>query len=601
MPADYAPHRVAKALKASFDDLGKLRKWHARARMEWLGDWYGSGWHTNSQNDPWETAVIRKPINVMQETMALYMAQIAPMKIETAVTPRMWDMRGLARAWELRMDHTLKEMDFAVTNRLVVMDALSSVGFYHVGVAQGHDVLQMDSDTIDFGQPFVKRIDLDDVIWDVKARDWRTIRYMAYRYRVDKQWAMESEQLDPDKVAKVPAEHEKDDRERGAGESIRNTDRHMDDDICPQISLWDVLVFKGDTVLRGTLRDLDGSDGWLEEPTEFDGPHLAKRYEGPEGCPIVRLAFQDVPNVTVPLSPAMRIMEQHLAAASVGSKIVRDMLERKTTNFASPANREVVDEMRESNHGDTIITPNPKDVNSIQTGGIDASDVAAFEWLRGQVNNTTPNLQQSAGAKGTSDTATEAAILQQQAQGMLQDMRGVVTLAVGEVVRQVAWWMDSIDKAKAQVGMAPPEVYADAESGGAELTIDPSAREADAMEYAFSIKPITGPVGDPRIDAQQFNEAMSIIPQAIAAVAQTGGNPAAVADAFATKLRTPEIREFWPSNTGMEEQMAVAGMIQQGQQNAPQQRMNGRMGGQTNARQVQGGQRMPTNPQGVPA
>lgn len=491
------------------------KAWASFIRKEYTGPWYNAeapDAHKLSASD-------RTPVNHMARLVTSYSARLFPHDLRLKVTPKRPDARVQAMLREEQLMHCAHELNLARTLRMWGTDALlTGEGVLATGRTSGMNLLKVQGELIDPGYPFVKRIDPEDYVNDPDSRDREDDTWRAYRYRTSRNWAVETGVADPDLLMKLPVKRRFSGFIDAPADSLRQGETGQNQ-IFDRIELWDIVLYDGPRVLIGTVAE--GCNDWIVPLHE---------YGETEGGPLHFLSFHDVPGVREALSPAHLIIDAHLAASAMARKAVNMFLASKTIIGYKPAAQDDAEAIKDAQDLAMVAMTDPDAVKAQAIVPFNKDYLMGLDWLDGQViSRQTADLQTSSGAKGVADTATEAAILNQKAQGLLDDYAQARSAALMPVLRHIA---AIIDQNPPQVGY----MYTDPTTGySEELMMDPMDREDTYNEYTYDIVESAAGTTDPAMKAQQLLAAITQTApaaQTVGMMAASLGGPMAGAEAM---------------------------------------------------------------------
>jgi len=518
---------------------------------ETAGPWYGQYSDYTRRDDD-----VKRPVNLLRQFVRTYLPNLCGPTIKAKVSPKTTGLRSQARLRELMLDHLLQQIRLAKTWRLVVRDVLmGGLGIVRTGLRAGGSLLDVNGEVFDVGQPYAVRVDLDDFVRDPQSRDPLEDTWRAFRYRVSRQDLLDMNIYDHDLVMGLPRIGE--DIARGDSDKIMGAREDWASVVDEKVELWDVIYYAGDRVLEGTLAGLQRSQ-WLREPHE---------YEGREGSPLTLVSVEDLPNNAMPVSPCASILDMHLAMSAAATKMTRQILKTKRHYIYKPEGEDTAMEMQEADDQE-FFKGDPTTVNALDSGGLLASMVPAFDWLQSNANNETGALQLLSGSDDVSKTATTSAYLQGNANVLLSDMRGLIQEGLREVVKSLAWYMDTDPRLK--------QTFTVKMENGAEVDVvyDAAQKEGDFADFLWDVDPVADTAIDPSLKMRRLSELMTALPQFMQSVQMLGGDVTALVEVFAKEYSIPELEDVFPTQGGVMMAMAArqaAGMPMPGQPGQPAQ------------------------------
>jgi hypothetical protein len=544
--AKYDAHKIARAIHQSHQQfMEPYRQVRTFAMEQFGGPWYGK-FHADllarKDND-------KQPVSLLAQLQRTYMPNLCGSVIKSKVTSRRWDLRAQAQIRQLMLDHIARQIKLARTHRLVVQDALlGGLGIYRVGVCAGAELVKINGEYKDPGQFFASRVDLDDFARDPRSRDFMEDAWRAHRGRVSKEYALETG-IWPNEIVENLRPVRDNGPEKGHSHEVGGSVNNQDGEICEQIEYWDVVIYDGTRVLEGTLSSLTADPQWLMELREF---------EGKEGGPYEFLSLIDQSNNVMPVSPAMQVMDLHLALARMGTKMVRKIVDAKSNYLAKKTAQDDAHSIQEAADEEVLLVDDPMVVNRLESAGVPPAFIQGFEWMRNEANNATANIQQMAGIQtaGGGDTATEKSILQGNANVTLADYRDRANDCLSRVIDHMGWDLEN-DPLKKQA-------FTTRLPGGESIDVvyDAATKQGAYEDFTYEAQAFSVSQADPVVAQRQFGMMMQTAPPFIQFVMATGGNVQAAIRIIAEKFETPELDEIYPTPEAMAMQQAIAALGQ---------------------------------------
>lgn len=538
--------KLLKAAKRAYNDHAGFRASYQFARGELAGPWFGLGevpqtrWDVQSDEPGTEC-----PVSLIDELIDTYLPNLTGPQMKAILQPVRPSLRGWATLRQAKLNLTLKLIDFANVDRLVVQDMLmSGMGCYRTGIRAGSDLLQVSrrlSAQIQEGDPFVKRISPIDIIRDPEARDPSEERFYGHIYTVEREYAQELGICDPDVLEQLePLSHSN--IRKGNGPAGND-----DLDIIDQVELIDLIVFKGGKAYEMTLAPWDnGPEKFVIEPREYDG------------CELGMLEFVGLHTVNECVrgkAPAQKIMDLHLATKEMARKMVRQSLKHKRVNIYRQDQSDTVEDIRVAGEED-FVAGDPDAHAPVEQGGILQGMQEAYGWMRQESNKSSANVQLLGGrGMGGRGTATGDSILQGNATAILQWSREQVNASRVRVLQRLSDYEDTYE--------GQPQTIAETIETGDEVEFlyDPATREGRWHEYNHSILVTTTSSQDTNSKQRRLVEMMQSGPQFLMAVAQMGGDVEAAADLIAREFEIEEFSEVFKTSTSQQIDQAMAQQV----------------------------------------
>lgn len=227
----------------------------------------------------------------------------------------------------------IESINLANSLRRVVKDALYYIGIAKVSIATPGDV---DAATWDIkaGEPLIQRVDLDDFLYDVHARDFSECGWMAHRIRVRVDLVHSAKYFGPNRK-KVVAQPDRmfnivgDERLPMVGRGYyTNREEYAD-----FVDLWEVWLRHENVVVTISDEEL-----WGYGYDEGDKRRKALRVQdwiGPSGGPYHILGFNLPPDNPMAKGPLHDIYDLHLAVNNIARKLTRQARNTKRITVAT--------------------------------------------------------------------------------------------------------------------------------------------------------------------------------------------------------------------------------------------------------------------------
>lgn len=528
----FDPRRVQRAVDAGHRRKQPFRDVRNWAMREYAGAWYGC--LPNLEN---RSHLEKRPSNLINQFVEAFLTSIVGESIQYEVKPRRANLRGEAKVRELMINHRAAELGLLATYRQVVLDALfGGMGIFVMGTGESKDEVRFRGETYDPGEFFAGRVDLDDYASDPVSRDMREDVFRAHRFRTTKETLHRMFPAMGDRIEGLQTTLSGSVEHRGESHELMGVENSGEERIYDEVELWEVTIYDGKRAFRGIIPALQAGDDWFIEPEE---------YMGLEGGPYVHLAFLDMPNNNHPLPPVAKIIDLHVAMARTSVKAVNQILRSGRAIFYPPVEEDTIAQLQDGPDDDFIKCMNPEKITSQEYGGISAGVAKGFEWIKTEANNATSNIQQARGVSGDASTATESSYLQAAMNRIQSHFRGRAREALATVGKHMAWDLDTNLLLKQTFNVRVP--------GGGTLDVlyDSATLEGNFTEFTWDVCPYDEPKGDRNMELARFSQMAQAVPPAMAAIAQTGGDPRAFLRIAAKKYGEPELDEIYPDEGTM--------------------------------------------------
>lgn len=341
-----------------------------------------------------------------------------------------------AEAW---MNKELVRQDFASTLQRIVLDALFSIGVSKCCLATPGDAATAGWG-LEAGQPYLTRVDLDDFVFDHRARDFDEVQFIGHRYRMPYEMAMDFDHFDKKGKERLEVSYQiaynrqGDERIAEIGRDFRG----YDEDLYDMVDLWEFYLPQERVVKTFTEHDLSGpSSSW-----EGSKPMALRTQEwiGPETGPYNQLGFQLLPGNIFPKGPVLDLVELHEMANEGYRKLGREFAKFKKLTVCSRQNQEDGEAARNAKDGDMVPMHDPNSVKDVVMGG---GDAGLFNWVKENIQRfmeQAGNLMTMGGLAPQAQTLGQEELLQQQSNGQVATMQDATTAFVSKCADNMLWY-----------------------------------------------------------------------------------------------------------------------------------------------------------------
>ncbi len=502
-----------------------------------------------------------RAINGIQEAFDAASQLFAVPSIKVKVEAKQLGKSGEATMQELRLT--------ALADRIRLASMIESArdcalmggnGYIRTGVVLGQGAASMTGEMRDVGEIYAQDVLPEDVICDPNASSWELQTWRAIRVLMPRRLAMklyatdEQGQEIPEMAAKVrqlPRYFK--DNENQPTESLRRRKVKCEyADVLEMVEVWEFYLF------------VEGKVRWAVFPASSHIEALGtlrpwEDYaEGFEGGPLVRMTFQNVPGIAPGTSPLEKLTDIHASMRTLGKRIIDGINRAKVVTYGTEDDKALVEQAMAgvdgTHHTRTGGDGQPIQVLQIPYPSKDA--YAGLAFLRSEMNNRFINLAQIAGKYGLSDTASEAMILNNNAQRLIASMQERLDNFISRVMSHLNRWMVLIDAN----GLGPAMESYKYEFGGEtlELILDETTREEGELDVVVTASAKRPQVVDPMARAALRTQLLQSGPQIVMAWAQMGIDPALIGDLLAEEHDWPKLGQLLGGIQGeMTEQMLM--------------------------------------------
>lgn len=477
-----------KKYKPFFSRLNEaLRTWEIysrpmRKRTQRLWRHYENGWYDYEDYGSRNTV----PLNLIDRGVQVIAPFLVSQNPGIMIQPRQGlnnpNVRSFARTLELAVAHLFDEIKFAeYTLRPVVMDALFGMGITKTGITPSvKNKVEIFGHLHDIGQPYCDRVDFNDYIGDVSARNRQEVKLEGNWFRLPLQYVRESglfknfdglkpdlkmygDDTSPEKVAK----------------------RQEYNEIWKTVRMADIWLPQDGVIV--TLPPEGQGDKFLRE-VEWDGP---------ETGPYDVLAFRYFPDSIIPIPPVWTWLDYNKTINVVVNKMREQVEREKTIAIGLKGSDEDLTTVRDARHGEMVGVESPDVVKEVTFGGFVDKSFPFLMFMLNQFSATGPNLNVTGGKEVMAQTLGQEQMLQMNAMREVDDMQNKVYSFTREVARKLIWflWNDPfivIPVVKRIAGFDIKAEYSEA------------SKEGDFTDFTFDIEPYSMAKMNPEIRFQRL-------------------------------------------------------------------------------------------------
>lgn len=429
MPSETTISQLQDAVRQSYHRLKSYRQNRAMMVREFVGEYY------NSLADRFG----EKPLNLIYTTIRSIVPSLVMRnpKFTVGLNQDAPNPALHTRAAEIQRDlnSIAEQIYLRNTLRAGIVDAFFGFGIFKTALKRSNRFITVDDTRIDTGQAYVGRVDLDDLVFDPCSIEYlfTDASFLGNRVRVSRQTLLDLDDVNTGIVERLP----------NVLESGSTKDR-------PISELSELTKFGGE---YAAVKDLvDVIELWVPEhetmvllpdpfQLEVNEPIREVDYHGPEEGPFEFLSFsQPVPNNPFPIAPISVWIDLYNVTNDIFRKGAEQALSQKDVGVYDPANAEMAERMVEARNGD-MIAGDPNSINIKSIGGINPDNSGYMNVAQSWFNYMAGNPDMLAGLQSDTETATQAQILQGNANIVIADARDIIEDMTGEIGKRLAWYI----------------------------------------------------------------------------------------------------------------------------------------------------------------
>lgn len=523
-------------------------------------------------------------LNLIYHAVRNLLPNIAMNFPKHVVSSRFLASRPYAEMLALALEYDDKQQDMRDKIRVWIVDAIFTLGIMKTGIAESDSLVVFDEDQgIDSGTVYTENVDFDNWVVDPDSREhlFKDAKWMGDIVRVARQNLLESGLYNEDLVLQLPSVGATTTRKTAADLSRRGL-QGPDGDFMDEVEIAELWV-PGSNIMLTIPADHD---------VAFDDYLRIDDYYGPNVGPYTLLSLSPpVPGNPLPVPQVGVWNDIHKLANDMAEKIIEQAQRQKDVVVYRPSAADEAEAMRDAADGDGIMTDDPDSVQVRSLGGQQSSNEAHMATLTNWFNMMASNPQALAGERVDASSATEARILQGNANIGLEDAKDLVYTAVSKEAAKRVWYFHTDpllevplirrDQVPAQFAQGPagPVMVAPARTEEVQVFLTPEARRGDWLQFTYTVESESMSRKD---QATRFAEAMDFAVKIMPAAMQTAQAAMAIGLPFNVKTYVERLAktrgiewmdEVWfdPEFQARTQQVMLSGPSPQGSQGAVQQ------------------------------
>lgn len=474
------PRKIALVVKNGFQRLRRYRRARAMFIKQYVGQYYAS--RKGMTGD--------EPINLIFHAIRTLVPNLVMKNPITKVVTDDVEQENYAYLLGLALDSIDKKIKLKTILRGGIVAALFAMGIFKTGIAASGQVITWGDLQVDPGQVYSDLVDLDDFVIDPSCRAFDKAAFLGDRNRVPRQLLLDDNNCDHDLVMRLPRSTHPDAKnkiEKLTQSNLSNVEMFELQDFVDVVELFvpeanasllipdpDVIIF--DDYIRGV--DFYG-------PSE--GPYTTLSLTPP------------VPGNPYPVAPVGIWHDLHVMANKSMVKSMEQADRQRDIGMYDPAGADEAEDIRTARDGD-MIAGNPDSVKVVSFGGQNRDNASMLSQMQIWFNYMSGNPDQMAGLKSDARTATQAQLLQANANVTVEDMRDMIYDVAAELNKKMAWYLHTdplidLPLTKRQAG-----------GGHIQLQLTPEQRSGDFLNFAFDIKARSMSRLDPAIKSKRMME-----------------------------------------------------------------------------------------------
>ena len=413
------------------------------ARRRAVSHFAGSNWSEQNRE--------RNPVNMLSLYTSIVGRNLIAKNPRVLLSTFNRSARPAVKAMERWLNKAIVDMNFAGTMRRVVTDALFSMGIAKCSLMAPAEAA-LSAFNIEAGKPYVQRIDLDDFVFDIHARDFSECSYIGHRIRVPLAAVMDDKRnygrTRKDLTASSDSKFNQEGDER-VSVLFRGYFGQDDDEIEDMVDLWEVYLARHKLVITIPDDCLTGamSVGKGGEPEAL----RVQQWIGPYCGPYQILGFKLVPGNVMVGGTIQDLIDLHVPLNQIVRKLIDQACRQKDVTLFSRGQDGDAQRIRDSRDGELVPVDQPDKINPLSMGGPNPMLFQFFIQLKEIFSWMAGNLDIMGGLSPQAKTARQDAMLNENSSRGIQDMQDSTVAATSKLLESMGWyhWHDPVAVQKA--------------------------------------------------------------------------------------------------------------------------------------------------------
>ena len=483
------------------------------ARMMFLKAYIGQYYDSSSGSKGQE------PMNLVYHAMRALLPQIVMSNPTYTMKSEFAEYADYGELMALGLNFNAKQLKLKDIFRLWMVDSiLGGIGTLKTGLASTGSVITFDDETgIDPGQLYTDFVEFDNFVFDPNLRGpIQKAQWMGDKSRVKRSYLMDTGLYDNAMIEKLPSASESPTAGSEASRASIQTGRQKWNDEVEIVEIWipganEIVTVSAPVGGSGHASNGPVAEKFLREDDAFcphDGPYTFLTLTPP------------VPGNPMAIAPVGIWYDLHVMTNRMVSKTVAQAERQKDIVVYRRSAADDAQEALDAGDGQAIGIDDPDGIQTISFGGQKNENLQMTGYLQSWFNMMAANPQGIGGQALDADSATEAQILQANADVGINDMRNLVYEAAAEEGRKRAWFLHTDPLLDMTLGRRRMEMT---ENGPQPVTtsvrLTPEVRRGDFLDWHFTVEPESMS----RMDTQtRIQRAMEFVGKQLPAIVTTG-------------------------------------------------------------------------------
>jgi len=502
----YDPKDLQRDVQYGFQRMHNFRQ----ARMMFMRAFLGNYYNKSSGK------IGNQPMNLIFNAIRVLLPQIVMSNPRYTVESEFVMYKEYAELLQLGLNYNTKKLKLAKTYRLWLMDAiLGGLGIMKTGLADSDSAITFDDQNdIDPGMIYSDHVDFDNFVFDPTNKGQiGESQWMGDRIRVKRSYLMDSGLYDNALIESLPKVDTTTIRAEDIGGSPTTHKAYMLKDYVEIVELW-VPSERSIITVPAPYGNSQSSGQMLEKYLRQEDAY------GPADGPYTFLSITPpCPANPMAIAPVGIWYDLHVMANRIIKKAIDQADRQKDIIVYRRSAADDAQEALDAPDGHAIGIDDPEGIQSISFGGQKTENIEMSQHLQMWFNTMAANPQGIGGQTLDSDSATEANILQANADVSLTDTRDLVYQAAAEEGSKRAFYLHTdpmidmvLARRKTRMTESGPQPYME------QVSLTPEVRQGEFIDFHFSVEPESMT----RMDTQtRIQRSMDFVGRILPSIAQT--------------------------------------------------------------------------------
>jgi hypothetical protein len=421
---DLALDRLCTAMNRSRYVLKRFREERTAAVRMYVGPHWSE-----------ESTEKKRPLNMLAlyvQIVSRFLVSKNPRVMLSTFNKAAKPMVAAMQSWA---NKEIEHVRLSNTLQRIVLDGLFSIGIAKVALATPADSALLGWNQ-QAGKPFCERVDLDDFVFDIHARDFSEVSFIGHRFRTPLAAVKDSKiynknrknlQVSLDNLYNV----EGDERISVLGRTTYSSGNESEyEDF---VDLWEIYLPRHRAIV--TLEDSDAG------PILTDAKPLREQnWVGPDSGPYHLLAYGMVPGNAMPKAPVQDLRDLDDAINKIYRKLIRQAERQKENTFVRAGATEDGSRVMEANDGEILRVDNPEQIKMVLMGGPNQQNMAFGIHLSEIFDKHAGNLSVLGGLQTQAKTLGQEELLSGSATKGVADLQDRTVESVTSIIKALCWF-----------------------------------------------------------------------------------------------------------------------------------------------------------------